>query len=331
MPITDLTDDPRVEMQIASNIGAGIRGIVNRHQQKRKLAEERERRQLQHAYTIKTLNSGLQGQDLLNAFNEMPGAIDNELVQKMNSQALENRITSPTSLSHDFQAFNRLVDSRQKLYKWDGVQQQFVLQPGGEELVKGYDTGIKNILQKINASLPQEQQIEIQQQATIDAQPAAEDIEPTQPVTPLSDRLERTKQTQRRTLIDRTISDEAAMQSIRDTADSLTRAGIPRQEAKNRALEQYQQLLDEDKGKHMRRFPRINFDDVFDDVEVETGTAVQVQPAKRPTRPGQSLSQEEIDSLKLKPEDLADMTAEQLRRVNTREAYEAGKKKGFWK
>jgi hypothetical protein len=148
----DLTDDPRLEAQIASNIGAGIGGYMRGRRQKRQLAEQREKKQFQQAATIKLLNSGLQGQELLAAMNEMPGAVDNQITQSLNQKALAQRASGQGfSADSDINELNKLISMKDKLHKWDGTTQQFTMVPGGETLLEGVDTGIKNVLARINA------------------------------------------------------------------------------------------------------------------------------------------------------------------------------------
>jgi hypothetical protein len=153
MAVIDLTRDARLESQIASNVGSGIGGYFRNRRQKNQLAEQKQRKQLQQAETIKLLNSGLQGQELLAAMNEMPDAINNQMVQQMNQRALQHRISgNAANADRDVNELERLNNMRSKLHKWDGTLQQFVLVPGGEELLKGIDMGIKNTIARIVAA-----------------------------------------------------------------------------------------------------------------------------------------------------------------------------------
>jgi hypothetical protein len=153
MAVIDLTRDARLESQIASNVGSGIGGYFRNRRQKNQLAEQKQRKQLQQAETIKLLNSGLQGQELLAAMNEMPDAINNQMVQQMNQRALQHRISgNAANADRDVNELERLNNMRSKLHKWDGTLQQFVLVPGGEELLKGIDMGIKNTTARIVAA-----------------------------------------------------------------------------------------------------------------------------------------------------------------------------------
>lgn len=149
----DLTDNAGIEISTAAGIGRGIGNVFDSIKQKNQLAEQKEKKRLQQAETIKLLNSGLQGQELLAAMNEMPGSVDNQITQQMNQRALQHRISgNAANADRDVNELERLNVMRSKLFKWDGTLMQFVLVPGGEELLKGIDMGIKNTIARIVAA-----------------------------------------------------------------------------------------------------------------------------------------------------------------------------------
>ena len=293
MAVIDLTDDASAQAQVAFQAGRGVGSIINGFRKRSQIAEQKQRRQIQQAQTIKLLNSGLQGQELLAAMNEMPGAVDNQLTQSFNQQALAQRASGRgNTTDRDVSELEKLNNMRSKLHKWDGTLQQFILVPGGEEILKGIDMGIKNVTTRIVAAEKARtagvedvagvarEQLGIE--GDTQAQPAGVQPQPStggrtlfEPTIRLKQRLEGFAQDEKRNFLDDTISKENVIATIRELADDFVKGGLERKFAQNKAIQEYIKIIDEDQGT-FQKFPSIDIEAVFDETDTIVAGAADI-------------------------------------------------------
>lgn len=259
MPVIDLTDDPRLDLAISQNIGYGIGTILGQHQQRKRLEEEKEKRRLQQSETIRILNSGLTGQDLINEFNKMPDAVNNQMIQRLNQKAMEKQaFGDPRPVDAKVAELERLQDSFKKVVNRDAYGNLTTI-PGMETLRAGLEKRIKALSIEL---------FELQQRP----EPVAPQLPPGPLPGKISEQFEGMPQDQDRTLLDDTISTENAIAGIRAQAQGYIEHGWDQATAQKVALEDYRALKARDTGR-FQKYPEIDEATVFaEETRVLTAT-----------------------------------------------------------
>jgi hypothetical protein len=156
----DLTDDINAQIRLSQSIGRGVGSFISNQRAKQRAEEAAELKKIQQQETLRIMSGQGTPEEKLRMLNDMPGSVNNKLVQRMNEKALDRQLMGGNqNQSQKVAELDKLQKIYEKTQTTDTITGETTTIPGMEQVAAGTQARIRQLSKELFATgdpLPQE-------------------------------------------------------------------------------------------------------------------------------------------------------------------------------